>query len=268
MTVRPSAPRNLGTSKQQGLGLVEVLVAMTVGLVLLGGVGYMFIGSKQMNTAQTDVVRIQESTRNALDVVGIALRQAGYRLNMNRMEIEGDAIQGTVGADSDILIVRHDPNWVVDPTVPPNRLLGRERNCVGVDITSDNAVNAATADPQVNNNLVIYQFRVVNRQLMCYASTSVAAPGVGVVVADNVERMKVTYGIGNRQEAVTNYVAAPPDFTNVSAVRITLLLRGPSGGVTVGPQTVSFNGADVTTNDGHLRRVVTATFNVRNRSRF
>ncbi|MDM5177507.1 PilW family protein [Massilia sp. DJPM01] len=270
MTVRPSAPRQLGASKQQGIGLVEVLVAMTVGLVLLGGVGYMFIGSKQMNTAQTDMVRIQESTRNALDVVGTALRQAGYRLNMNRIEIEGRSVEGTVGGDSDTLIVRHDPNWVVDTAVPPNRMLGRERNCVGVDITSDNAFNPATAGAQINNNLIIYQFRVLNGQLMCYANASATAPGTGVVVADNVERMKITYGIGvgGGQETVTTYVAAPADFTHVSAVRVSLLLRGPSGGVTVGPQTVSFNGANVTTNDGHLRRVVTATFNVRNRSRF
>jgi type IV pilus assembly protein PilW len=273
MTTRPTMARPLGARKQQGLGLVEVMVAMTIGLVLLGGVGYMFIGSKQMNTTQTDLVRIQESTRNALDVMGTALRQAGYRLNVDEAAITGDKIGGKTDGNSDILIVRHDPNWVVDaPAAPavPNRLLGRENNCEGVQITSNNAIDPAKASPQVNTNLVLYQFKVVDGQLRCFADDADAPKGNGVVVADHVERMKISYGIGNGSETVTKYVAEPTatEYDNVSAVRISLLLRGPSKGVTVGAQTVQFNGADVTTNDGHLRRVVTSTFTVRNRVRF
>ncbi|ATQ79030.1 hypothetical protein CR152_20975 [Massilia violaceinigra] len=273
MTVRPTASRYLGASKQQGLSLIEVLVAMTVGLVLLGGVGYMFIGSKQMNTAQTDIVRLQESTRNALDVVGMAVRQAGYRLNMDDLAMEGDPITAQVGADSDTLIVRHDPNWIVDVAVPPalpNKMAGSERNCEGNLVVANNAPNATTGAKTPNLNLIVYQFKVVNGKLMCYANDNLAAPGAGVVVADNVERMKVSYGIGSGNETVTDYVANPSatELPNVTAVRVSLLLRGPSKGVAVGTQKVLFNDAEVSTSDGHLRRVVTSTFNVRNRARF
>ncbi|MFB9245688.1 PilW family protein [Massilia antarctica] len=271
MTIRPTTSRALAPGRQQGIGLVEVLVAMTVGLVLLGGVGYMFVGSKQMNTAQTDVVRLQESTRNAFDVIGTALRQAGYRLNVD-MPAADDSIGGMADGDSDILILRHDPSWVVDATPSPaipNRLLGKERNCEGTEIVSNNAVNPAKAGPQINTNLVMYQFKVVKGQLKCYADASATPAGPGVVVADNVERMKITYGIGDGKEEVTSYVASPTSdqFPKVSVVRVSLLLRGPSNGVTVGSQTVKFNDADVVTTDGHLRRVVTSTFNVRNRAR-
>lgn len=272
MMIRPSATRPPSLRKQQGLGLIEVLVAMTVGLVLLGGVGYMFIGSKQMNIAQTDAVRLQESTRNALDVVGTAVRQAGYRLDMDELALNATAIEGTIGADSDTLIVRHDPNWVVD--VPaggalPNKLTGRERNCEGNDISSNSGSDPTTGAKTQNTNLIIYQFKVVKGKLMCYASDS-SAPSGGVVVADNVERMKVSFGIGNGSETVTNYVTTPSatELPRVTAVRLSLLLQGPSGGVTTGAQTVLFNDANVTSNDGHLRRVVTSTFNVRNRARF
>ncbi|CUI03476.1 PilW family protein [Massilia antarctica] len=272
MTIRPTTSRALAPSRQQGIGLVEVLVAMTVGLVLLGGVGYMFVGSKQMNTAQTDVVRLQESTRNALDVLGTALRQAGYRLNVDEDGIVGEPIAGMADGDSDILILRHDPSWVVDATPSPaipNRLLGKERNCEGTEIVSNNAVDPAKIDSQINTNLIVYQFKVVNGKLKCYADDSATPAGPGVVVADNVERMKITYGIGDGKEAVTSYVASPTSdqFKKVSVVRVSLLLRGPSKGVTVGTQTVKFNGADVVTTDGQLRRVVTSTFNVRNRAR-
>lgn len=273
MTRRPTTARALGARKQQGLGLVEVMVAMTIGLVLLGGVGYMFIGSKQMNTAQTDIVRIQESTRNVLDVMGTAVRQAGYRLNSNLIAISGDKIGGRTDGNSDILIVRHDPNWVVDaPAAPalPNRFLGRENNCEGVTITSDNALDPAEATPQVNNNLIVYQFKVVEGQLRCYADDADDPAGKGVVVADHVERMKISYGIGKGGETIDKYVDAPSadEFTKVSAVRVNLLMRGPSKGVVVGEQKVQFNGAEVTSNDGYLRRVVTSTFTVRNGVRF
>jgi type IV pilus assembly protein PilW len=257
--------------RQQGVGLIEVLVAMTIGLVLLGGVGYMFMGSKQMNTTQTDVVRIQESTRNALDVVGGALRQAGYRLNVNWQTFQ-PAVGGSsgVGDASDVLIVRHDPNWVVDTAVPPNGLLGRETNCEGVEVTSNNAVTP-TDTKQLNKAMVMYQFRVEKNQLRCYANDTVPPVGNGVVVADNVERMKVSYGMGDGSESVTSYIALPAsddEFRKVSAVRLSLLLRGPSPGVTVGPQTINFNGANVVTSDGHLRRVVTSTFQLRNQARY
>ncbi|HEX8615714.1 MAG TPA: PilW family protein [Telluria sp.] len=274
MTVRPTAPRLPRAARQQGIGLIEVMVAMSIGLILLGGVGYMFIGSKQMNTAQTDIVRIQESTRNALDVVGTAVRQAGYRLDMDTLALKDVAIEGKVGADSDILIVRHDPNWVVDVPAAgaaPNKIAGKERNCEGVEVSSNNAPNPVTSEPNFNTNLVIYQFRVVGGKLMCYANASASdTPPGGVVIADNVERMKVSYGIGDGNEAVTKYVDYPDstELPKVSAVRLSLLLRGPSPGVTTGAQTVLFNDVDVTTNDGHLRRVVTSTFNVRNRARF
>ncbi|RSZ60557.1 prepilin-type N-terminal cleavage/methylation domain-containing protein [Massilia atriviolacea] len=273
MTRRPTSAPALGARKQHGLGLVEVMVAMTIGLILLGGVGYMFIGSKQMNTTQTDIVRIQESTRNVLDIMGTAVRQAGYRLNTNLPAISADKISGRTVGGSDILIVRHDPNWVVDavaaPAVP-NRFLGRESNCEGVTVTSDNALDPAEATPQVNNNLVVYQFRVVDGQLRCYADDADAPAGNGVVVADHVERMKISYGIGKGGEVVDKYVEVPTaeEFAKVSAVRVNLLMRGPSKGVVIGTQKVQFNGEEVSSNDGHLRRVVTSTFTVRNGVRF
>lgn len=270
MTLRPTTMRPVRASLQQGVGLIEVLVAMTVGLVLLGGVGYMFIGSKQMNTTQTDVVRIQESTRNALDVIGGALRHAGYRLNVNwRLEKPGVGGSSGAGDNSDVLIVRHDPNWVVDTAVPPNGLLGRETNCEGVQVTSNNAVTSTDIE-QKNKQLVLYQFRVVDNQLRCYANDATPPTGNGVVVADNVERMRISYGIGDGNESVTSYVNLPAtddEFRTVTSVRISLLMRGPSAGVTVGPQTVNFNGANVVTNDGRLRRVVTSTFQLRNQAR-
>lgn len=269
MTRRP--PIAVGLRRQAGVGLVEVMVSMAIGLAILGAVGYLFVGSQQMNRTQSDTVRMQESARNAMDVLGKAARQAGYKLNVD-YPLELDPVAGTNGAAgaSDVLVLRHDPAWVADTAVPPNPLLGVETNCEGATVTSDNLPNAVTGAPPVNVNLVEYRFSVVNGKLMCSANPAAAADA-GVVVADNIENMQVSYGIGNGNEAILNYTATPTalEFTRVSAIRVSLLVRGPSANVAVGgSQTYSFNGASETANDGHIRRVVTSTFTVRNQTRW
>lgn len=261
------------TVRQRGLGLVEVLVAMTVGLLLLGGVGYLFVGSKQLNSTQADSVRMQESARNAMDMMGRALRQSGYKLNVNLEALNQPALGGVSGAGAapDTLIVRHDPAWVRDSATPANPLLGRENNCEGALVTSDNLPNATTGAQPVNTHLVEYRFSVVGGKLLCSADPAAAA-AAGVVVADHIEDMRITYGIGSGKEQIVSYETDPAaiDFSTVAAVRISLLVRGPSPGL-VGPagQQIAFNGADaVTKTDGFLRQVYTSTFTIRNQQRF
>ncbi|WP_223470073.1 PilW family protein [Massilia soli] len=262
------------TRRQRGLGLVEVLVAMALGLVMLGAVGYLFVGSKQMNRTQADQARMQESARNAMDVLGKALRQAGYKLNVDQ-PLAADALEGVDGggsgaaAPSDTLVVRHDPAWVRDTAVPPNPLLGRESNCEGVTVASTNLPDAITGAPPVNTTMIEYGFVVEGGKLLCRADPT-ALTG-GVAVADNIERMQVSYGIGNGAEAILNYTDAPEphEFARVAAVRVSLLIRGPSPNIVAGDgQAYTFNGEVVTSSDGHLRRVVTSTFTVRNQTRW
>lgn len=260
--------------RQRGLGLVEVLVAMALGLIMLGAVGYLFVGSKQMNRTQSDQARMQESARNAMDVLGKALRQAGYKLNVDQ-PLGGDALEAVdgegsgAGAPSDALVVRHDPAWVLDTSVPPNPLLGRETNCEGVSVVANNLPDLITGATPPNSSMVEYGFVVEGGKLLCRADP--AATTGGAVVADNIERMQVSYGIGNGAEAILNYSDAPEphEFARIAAVRISLLVRGPSPNIVTGPgQTYTFNGEQVTSTDGHLRRVVTSTFTVRNQTRW
>ncbi|WP_166891225.1 PilW family protein [Massilia sp. CCM 8734] len=268
-----SSPFRSPRAGARGFGLIEVLVAMTLGLVLLGGVGYLFIGSKQMSVAQSDGVRINESVRNAMDVMGRALRQAGYKLNVDTPLVPGP-LNGTDGggaaqtAGSDILIVRHDPAWTATSAVNGLRS-GSEVNCEGVTVASNNPNDAGTGAPGANVAQVVYQFRVVGNQLKCFATDnqSVDLSG-GVVVAENVENMQVSYGIGNGNEVVTSYVNTPIQFGEVSVVRITLLVRGPSTKGVVGVQSINFNGGVLAIADGRLRSVATSTFMVRNQTRW
>lgn len=63
---------------QRGLSLVELMVAMTIGLLLTAGIGYFYLGSRQTFRTVDDLSRIQESYRYALEFMGTDIRQAGF----------------------------------------------------------------------------------------------------------------------------------------------------------------------------------------------
>lgn len=64
--------------RQRGLTLVEILVALTIGLVLLAGIIQIFISSKQTYRTQDALSRVQENARFAFELLGRDVRMAGF----------------------------------------------------------------------------------------------------------------------------------------------------------------------------------------------
>lgn len=63
---------------QKGLSLVELMVAMLIGLFLISGVVKIFVDSKKTYSFQQSLARIQENGRMALEFLGRDIRMAGY----------------------------------------------------------------------------------------------------------------------------------------------------------------------------------------------
>lgn len=63
---------------QQGLSLVELLIAMALGLVLMGGVIHVFLSSRMVFSTQQAISRVQESGRLAMEFIAEDTRMAGY----------------------------------------------------------------------------------------------------------------------------------------------------------------------------------------------
>lgn len=63
---------------QIGLGLVELMIALTIGLLIMAAVSSIFISSKAMYTTQDSLARLQENARFALQVMMRDIRMAGY----------------------------------------------------------------------------------------------------------------------------------------------------------------------------------------------
>jgi len=77
LTVRHGARVRLPV-RERGLTLVELMVAMALGLVILIGVVYVFAGSRASYRHQESYSAVQESGRIALELMGRDLRMAGH----------------------------------------------------------------------------------------------------------------------------------------------------------------------------------------------
>ncbi len=70
--------RSITRASQQGVTLVEIMVAMVVGLILLAGIIQVFISNKQTYRVQEALARIQENGRFAMEFLSRDIRMAGF----------------------------------------------------------------------------------------------------------------------------------------------------------------------------------------------
>lgn len=66
------------STRQRGLSLVELMIAMTIGLIVTGALIYVFIGSRSTNRSNENLARVQETGRFALDFIGQDLRMVSF----------------------------------------------------------------------------------------------------------------------------------------------------------------------------------------------
>jgi type IV pilus assembly protein PilW len=87
--------------RQTGLSLIELMVAIAIGLFLLAGAVTIFSTSKRTYVEQEDSARIQENLRFALEAISRDLRMAGYfgcghSLDPERLTNVGGPTDGTL----------------------------------------------------------------------------------------------------------------------------------------------------------------------------
>ncbi len=248
-------PKYSMSDTQQGFTLVELMIALVLGLILLLVIGTVFVSSNQAFRLQEDNARIQEGGRFALEILGRSIKQAGHMdVPFDNYEIEftGVAINGTDGGAG-----------VADTlTVQSDGMIG-DRDCTG-------GGPVAAAGNIIQNH---YNLDAANAELQCAGVIAVtpAAPGApptGQVILDNVEDLQVFYGIDTTADQSANqYVAVPADWDQVVNARVCVLIRSDKTNiVAAGGSYLDCTGVAVAVPaDRRLRRAFTATFNLRNR---
>jgi type IV pilus assembly protein PilW len=249
-----------GPRAQAGLTLIELMVAMVLGIVLMGVAMNVFLSTRETHRVVTNLARVQENGRFALEQISQVIRMTGY--------------QGDTAAQ-----------WVLGPltlsTSGVSRLAGTDDDTNGSDTISiafrggaDNFIkdchgnNVGVADTVVNQYALS-----ANSELTCGVIRNGGAIQT-LVVVDGVESMHIMYGIdSNNDDAADQYVTAAnvADMENVVSVRVALLLMTQDTSLAGQIDTRTYTLLDETVydaatpaNDRRLRRIMTATVDLRN----
>lgn len=76
---------------QRGLTLVELMISLTLGLVLLAGIGTLFVYTNRSNRQNEMLASMQDQARFALSTLSRDLSMAGYWGGMGQVnEIQPD----------------------------------------------------------------------------------------------------------------------------------------------------------------------------------
>lgn len=253
--------RSLG---QAGLSLVELMIAITLGLIIIFAVLYVFAGNRASYLHQQSLSHVQESGRFALELLNRDIRMAGFigcgslrtvtpTTNLTasppdfseQTAIAGTATQLTLrfGGPEVTRLVQAMPALTQMRTeddlgfVSGNRLIITD--CADAEIFELSADAAAATPPPPGWNLSatanldrLYpnQSQVLPYQEVIYAfdaSTNTITRN-GAVVIEGVTAFSFDYGTGpdRRVTAYTNTTTANPE--QVLAVRVNMTIASPT----------------------------------------
>jgi type IV pilus assembly protein PilW len=275
-TQRASLPMR----RQRGMSLVELMVAMTIGLILTVVIANLFLGTKQTYRTQDDLSRIQENVRFAYQIVGRTVRQAGYRTEWNRtvdqVFLGNSPIDGVngAGATGDTIIVRFQGSGTglssagCLATNSCGGADGRVLDCLSNRV--DRQMGAGTgAGISYAENWLRVNTPGASGGPALFCSIDQGATWTEVV--PDIEAMHVLYGEKTGPTAVDRYLAAGTAglvMAQVLSVRIAFLHR--SANLTAGEtDTRQYNLVGTTVgpfNDQRIRLAATSNFVLRNRT--
>ena len=150
---------------QRGLTLVELMVAMTLQLVLLVGVGQIFLGQKQTYLVSDAFARMQENGRYAIGTLQHDIRAAGYTGCRTLSDLSpniiannppdystvGDAVQGwDAGQWTASAIGLSGSSGITPQTATTDAILISSVSSSGANLTGNMAAN--NANIQISSN--------------------------------------------------------------------------------------------------------------------
>lgn len=231
--------------EQGGFSLVELMIAMLLGLILMIGVINVFLSSSQTYRLQEAMFRVQESGRFALDIMARDLRDAGF--------------QNVIPALPSRIIFRDLSIQAVEGLAPAAPLPA------GVLATVTSEILRIPANGSVSGGGVAY-----------YVAPDAAAGNVsalfrnGNAVVEGVEGLNIQYGVdtsGDR-EADTYLARAAVGagrWQDVVAVRLNVLVASDQPNVVETAQAAPALFPALNTADRRLYQVFTTTIALRNK---
>lgn len=290
---------------QRGLTLVEMMVAMTIGMILLGGVITVLTSSKVTYRVNEAMARMQENARFAFQLLSRDLRMAGYwgcggvvPQGVDQ-PLEGlDAVTDTFvirGVDGNGVVV--DSHSTTDMNFKVSAGAGFKAgqtvlvsNCQSAAILQVTGVITASGKDVISYALVKNNpkgdfafangeaIRINTREYYIGAGKSgvpaffqkiVQIPPQSFELVEGIEDMQIQYGEDTNEDRGADVYRKANEVANweaVVSVRIDLLVQSVEDGVASQPQTYTFNNETKTPTDRRLRQTFSTVISLRNRA--
>lgn len=279
-------------SSQQGVSMVEILVALVIGLVVVGAVLISYLASGQTNKLQAAYAQMNEDAQIGLHILSRDLLLAGYAqpTSVDAVTFKfGRTYTGrpVFGCDTGFVSANTPGNVAcaatgsapaievvyeadVSNTVPTSA--GLPSDCLGAALTMQTV--GATNFYVTYNRYYLANGNTGRSELHCASKLG----NTGQPLVDNVVGMKIWYGEANPADPrqIVRYVSAAnvkdlgTDFGYVVSVRVCLLMRSSEVVLTSeDPATyLDCDSASQTSADRHARRAYVTTTALRNKMTF
>jgi len=155
-------------SNSKGITIIELLVALVIFGLVVGGIYRLFIAQTKAYTVQDQVVEIQQSVRSAMEILLRDLRMAGY--------------------DDDNL---SSPFTIVNPILYPV-----SQNSITINYEY---YNTTTNPPQYEEHTVAYWLNAGTTELLRQRTINGVA-GPQEVLLENVEELNFRYGVDTNDD--------------------------------------------------------------------
>jgi type IV pilus assembly protein PilW len=247
-----------GNNSQRGFSLVELLIALALGVMMLGAASLLMLSNRATFLAVDSSSRIQENARFALGMMAEHIRMAGY-------------FDPAAGSPSNFMFT--DECDGLDPCTGNGVGTASDWFAVMLNPPTDNEIDCTGAATNANDTYANV-FLIVNnggvRSLVCrgFNTTTGAWNAAAQPLVDGIDRMQVQYGIVDDDEVVS-YVSADrvTNWGEIRSVRINLLVSdgGESGSADL--ETRSYDMLDagtVAVADRYERKLFTTTVVINN----
>ncbi len=236
-------PKQKSIKGQKGFSLIEMMVAMLIGLFLLGGVVSVYISSSQSSRVNNGLRTMQENGRYALTLLRNSIQISGY-------------------------ISDYDPSAVIDPFPAASNTSITVSYEADTDCTGANTTTYAAP----NTGIVRDSFQVnTDNELTCIPRQTNSPQ----ILIEGVDAMRILYGLDDDNDGtadryvsanVVNAVGPTAWQNNVSSVRIALLMNSVTNiKPTADTKTYTLLDTTTTLTDRMLHKVFTTTILIRNR---
>jgi len=211
---------------QTGLSLIELMVAMLIGMFLILGVTQIFINNQTSYLFQQGQLGNQENGRFSLALLNQELLKAGYRSNLvSTLPADSSSLAGcnfqagaAVAAISErSFCVQYQATSQLDVTCQGNGLIAADRNAISTPYS---------VKPYEN----VIRPRIVEKISFDETTSSITCTTAAVAqqLVTGVRDVRFEYGAGpNKSRSVTSFSTSPVASDSIAAVRYSILMQSP-----------------------------------------